>query len=777
MEKTLLLILDIFCLHSDAADTMRLLSGSLPFLATLLWSAFFYFKSQAVSRSWRWAFSLGCLLLGGWSLLSTEALSALHMLSLLPALGTWGILTFIPGILLLRQRSGIDLSIEGTRLRVKISLLPLWAILILAGTSLVIFLMAITSPPMNFDVQIYHMPRQIYWMMQGSVEPFAASHTHQISMPVLGEFLGLNLLILSGGDSWHNLIQAFFLVAGCGLVTLLTKSLGGSPRAQILSLLFVVLIPVLFFEASNAKNDIILSFFVLVPLLIGLKIWSAEWRVSIATLLLAALGAGLALATKGTAFVYLIPPALLIVTACIRRHYVRPLLLAILPGILLAILPATPQLIRNLRVFHSLEGPNLHHSNLRHDPASIASVALRDTVGQFTTRSEAWNHFLEIKTRAALNLIGRSADDPNTTFEGQEFHLPYFPGLEDIAPAPVQTAFLLLLPFAFFFPVFRKTCGIPPLFAVTALSLLLFCCIFRWQPWQGRLLIPAYFMAAPMAGFLLDLLHPSWMPMAFVFLELLTLKPHLMFAGQRPLIGGTSIFRTSKEDQMSRMMPGRAQEIQEIADYLKEHGTSRILVDGGTTEIYALLRGLHKDLPLASILSGQSTKPTKADAFIVPALSSAGIPPPPADLHPSAPVGYTVAWIGDYYRIFTPPKPKATSETVSAHFAGFDAGEFLSEPLFFGGSLHQWGRSLNSQKSQLQVSITAPSELQLVLHGNPGTRVVLSLDNGILLDETLKKDELRVTRALLPALHAQETLTFESSNASIWLEKLTVIPD
>jgi len=119
--------------------------------------------------------------------------------------------------------------------------------------------MAAVTPPMNFDVQIYHLPRQIYWMMQGSVQPFAASHTHQISMPVLSEFLGLNLLILSGGDAWHNLIQTLFLIAASGIVTRLAKSLGSSPRGQALAILYVIFVPVIFFEASNAKNDILLS--------------------------------------------------------------------------------------------------------------------------------------------------------------------------------------------------------------------------------------------------------------------------------------------------------------------------------------------------------------------------------------------------------------------------------------------------------------------------------------------------------------------------------------
>lgn len=634
---------------------MKTFLGFLPFAATVLWTAVFYFSHSSENRSWRWSLSLGCISLGSFVLVITEACSKARLLHHGPILIAWIAVSLIPLLLLWHLRRSIHPMHEIERFRAKITTPPLWLLLTINLSFAVIIVMAVVSPPMNFDVQIYHLPRQIYWMMQGSVEPFAASHTHQISMPVLSEFLGLNLLILSGGDGLHNLVQTFFLLASCGLVTLIAGSLGATPRAQLLSLLFVVLVPVIFFEASNAKNDIILSFFVLISLAVGVNIWTGQWNVSLPLLLLSALAAGLALSTKGTAIAYLPALALLIIAACIRTGAFRILLLAFVPSLLLSVLPAAPQLLRNMQVFHSPEGPNLHHSNLHHDPLSIASVALRNAVGQFTFGSESWNLMLEHETRSLLTYVGLNADDPSTTFEGQVFHLPYFAGLEDIVPAPVQTTLLLLLPFALLIPHFRRSRGMLPLFAVTFLSLLFFCLIFRWQPWQGRLLIPAYFIAAPMAGILLDILRPSWTPMAFILLELLTLKPHLMFAGQRPLIGGSSIFRMSKQDQISRMMPGRAAEIMKLTAYLKDHPEMhRVMIDSGATEIYGLLRSIHTSLPTVIILNGHSDQLCKADAIIMTSTRDAGVPPPHMDPRPIAPAGWEIAQMGTYYRVFRP---------------------------------------------------------------------------------------------------------------------------
>jgi hypothetical protein len=546
-----------------------------------------------------------------------------------------------------------------------LQLIQLWALLFLATAFGLILVMAVVTPPMNFDVQIYHLPRQIYWMMQGSVEPFIASHSHQISMPVLSELLGLNLLILSGGDSLHNLVQTLFLLASCGIVTLLVRSVGGNPKAQALSLIFVVFVPVLFLEASNAKNDIILSFFILIPLLVGVNIWTGRWSASVPLLLIASLSAGLAFATKGTAIAYLIASALLIIAACIHRKALHVLLLAILPGIFLVTAPAAPQFLRNMEMFGSPAGPNLNHTNLCHDPLSVLSVAVRNSVGQFTWDSEQWNLKLEKQTRKLLSHFGVNPDDPATTFEGQNFHLPYYAGLEDIVPAPFQTAFIILLPLSLLIPSFRRLQGVVPAFMAAYLSLFLFCIIFRWQPWQGRLLIPAYFMAAPLAGVVLDLLRPQWTPWIFVILELIALKPHLMYAGQRPLLGDASIFRMAKSDQMSRMMPGRTEDIQKLNAYLMDHPMiHNIMVDGGSTEIYDLLREIRATRPGITIISGHFDHPFRVDAVVSTTTSFAGVPPPPINHSPLSPPGFQLAWNGSYYRVFT-PTPAGGSSSVS----------------------------------------------------------------------------------------------------------------
>ena len=750
---------------------MVTLCGGLPFLATFLWTAAHFAVTPSTRRSWRWSLALSSVLLATFSLVLTETLSAIDLLAWGPVLAIWILSSILPTGILLANRRKLDCRNELARIRENLRTCPLWIGGLLVGTSALVLLMAVATPTMNFDVQIYHMPRQIYWLMQGSVEPFTAAHSHQISMPVLSEFIGLNLLVLSGGDHWHNLVQSLFLVACCGLVGLLVQTLGGSWRASWLAVLFAALVPVVFFEASNAKNDITLAFFILVPVLLALRVWSGEAHASARILLLAALCAGLAIATKGTAIAYLPPAGLALAWVYLRQGAGRSLALAVVPGVALALLPATPQLLRNAEVFGSPAGPNLHHSNQSHSPKDLFNVAVRNAAGQFTCESEHWNKFLESRTRSLLAWAGCDADDPATTFDGQNFHLPYFAGLEDLAPAPAQTALLLLLPFGFFLADFRRNTGILLLFAMGLLSLVIFCAIFRWQPWQGRLLIPAYFLAAPLAGILLDHLRPRWLPMIFAALALASLRPHLIYNGQRPLFGGGSILRNEKTDQMSRMMPGRSVEIRKIVEFLRASSAKRILIAGGATEIYGLLRELHQHAPELILLSGNAEHTGEADAIITPAISQAGIPVPPANLNPNAPAGFSPAWIGDYYKICT-RGPTNQSPIIAARFGGFLPNKELSEFWKQGSSLKKSGRITKTQHIELETISSGDLIATLEGSGKDGTRVSIQAADAILGEATIQNGRFAIQQHL--HLPRETKLIISTSGEGVFWNSLLI---
>ena len=751
---------------------MKTLCGMLPFLGTFLWMAAHFAASPPERRSWRWSLALACVLLASFALVLTEALSAVHLLSWGPVFGAWLLFSLVPTGILFARRHRLDPAAELRRLWEHLKSCPLWVACLLAGTATLIVVMGVATPPMNFDVQIYHLPRQVFWLMQGSVEPFAAAHSHQISMPVLSEFIGLNLLILSGGDHWHNLVQSLFLLASCGLVGLMAESLGGSRRAGWLGILFAVLVPVIFFEASNAKNDIIVAFFVLLPVALALRVWRGDMTASTRLLLLAALSAGLAIATKGTAIAYLPAAGLALALAYIRRHSWRPILLAAIPGLAMAILPAAPQLYRNLQAFGSPAGPNLHHTNQSHGPKDLANVAIRNIAGQFTCNSGTWNESLENSTRTLLAKLGSDPDDPATTFESQPFHLPYFAGLEDLVPAPAQTALILLLPLGFLFPAFRRHSGIALLFGILLLSLILFCAIFRWQPWQGRLLIPGYLLAAPLAGIFLDSLRPLFLPILFAAWALASLRPHMIYAGQRPLFGEGSILRNKKTDQMSRMHPGRSSEINKLVAYLRDSKIRQALIDGGATEIYGLLREFHQRLPELHLLSGSRQNAGTAEAIITPVLPDAGVPVPPANPAPTAPEGFKPAWIGDYYILYK-KEAAPLAPVIAASFAGYAPTTELTEIWKQGASLKKSGRNSTSQSFDLKPLSHGALHISLEGKGPNGATIAIKAP-GTHLERTIENGRFTLETTL--DIPPGSRITITTSEKDIFWTNIRILP-
>jgi hypothetical protein len=598
---------------------------------------------------WRWAFAVSCMLVSLHALLLTETLSALGCLNFPCLCAGW--VGFL--IAALWMSGGIPAGFLRRELLAtlgKIARVPPWCLLLIVLLITTIGVMALASPPCNYDVQCYHLPRQVYWLMQGSVRHFDATYSYQNVHPVLTEFLGLNLLVLSGGDHWHNLVQWVFLVASCGLLTLLVRALGGSARGQALAILFLLTVPVVFFEGSNAKNDIAESFFILMPLLIGIRLWKGEWMASLPCLLLAALSAGLAMAAKGTAIAYLPAVAVLIALSVLRQGKGRVLLACLPLALFLALLPILPNSLRNLHTYHSLGGEALSLLNGSHAPGAVIGVMVKNLSNQFACGPDGVVALVEEACRSLLGFLGLPPDDPLTNIPaaqlgGTKLRFFYATGCEDVVPAPVHALLALLLPFLPLSARVRKSAGALPLMLVTVSSFVMFCGIFRWQPWGGRLLIPEFFLLAPLAGLAGEIILLRWICPMIVMLQLLFLSLQVSTVGARHLLGWWSVFRMSGEEQMSIAFMGRREEIRAVCTEIRDSGARIVKVDGKDSPVYGLLREIRMELPDVRVVSGHAATPS-SEEIIVEALGSAQ-----SDSR-VIPKGYEIRREGRYYRVF-----------------------------------------------------------------------------------------------------------------------------
>jgi hypothetical protein len=455
------------------------------------------------------------------------------------------------------------------------------------------FLMAVLSPPNNADSLNYHLPRQLFWISQRSVFLSSAPYFAMLTQPPLAEYLGVNLMLLSDSDRLNNLLQFVAFVLVLVLLSLLLRALGYGRRPQLFAAVYFATLPAAFFQASNTKNDLLLSCFLLASL------WVTAGLPRHRRLKLDAAGAlgffaGAALLTKGTAVVYLTVIGVSVLAACLAKQVRISVGSGLLALAFTAVLPAVHYLPQGSAILHAESGSGSHHVNARFDPLSTSSVLVRNLGTQFGTPITAVNTAISGLVAGFHRTIGRELNDPSTTFAfGGPFQVRYEPTHEDFPPAFVHFLLIGLLPVFGF--AMRKQAVVRRdvlIFAGLALALLVgFSAVFRWQPWHARLLIPVVAVAAVSVGIaaafaghvlwrllLLAALAAWWSPSVGLF--------------QRPLIGPGSVFRASESALLIGKLPADNDIIDSLAKIFARITPCRMVVDTGSAFVYPALRAL-----------------------------------------------------------------------------------------------------------------------------------------------------------------------------------------
>lgn len=467
--------------------------------------------------------------LGTAALALTELLSPFHLLSRWPLAGAW-LLAAIAWTLLV------------SRAAVKWRSRPVEAgfAAIIAAIGGVVALTAILSPPNSADAMAYHLPRVVYWAQSGSVAFFPTPYLNQIMLQPLAEYLMLHTYLLTGGDRLINLI-AFAAYAGSIVgVSAIAGAFGLNTRSQAWAALFCATLPNAILQASGAKNDFLLAFWLVCAVYFAVR-RDALWL---------ALSAALALATKGTAYLFL-PPLLVYAAVVLPRRQLAWIAAAIcvLNG---------PQYVRNLQLsgsplgFDSAQGDAVfrwRNEHLTWKPG--VSNALRHTSEQLGARSPRWNQAVYDAVVRIHHTLGLDPEDRDTTWPGAHYGPPLNANHE--ANANNRWHLLLIAAAAIFAAATRNRQW--TWYASALLSaFLLFCLYLKWQPFLARLELPLFVLGAPLAAFLVEKLR---YPAAAVVLALFLVnnaRPALFENWTRPLKGPHSLWATARDDDYFRDM-------------------------------------------------------------------------------------------------------------------------------------------------------------------------------------------------------------------------------
>jgi hypothetical protein len=526
-----------------------------------------------------------------------------------------------PGLLLImRDLSGVRTALSQPR---ALSPLARLAVTIAASLGVVVLFVtlftALLAPPNNPDVLAYHLPRAMWWLQEGNVNPYVTADPRQVAFPPLNSYALLMVLAVGGSDQLSSLLQ-WLAFAWSALVALLIGRLSGFGRlALIVTGILVVTIPAGITLATTAKAEWLAALWPVIAL--GAVVSRSSQRIGFGPyLFLLGSTAALAVTTKATSALVVAVITVLGMWWEVRRidHDARWIVpvrnaviragavgLAALVGVLIGFVP---QAIRTYSVFQNLTGPDLDII-VRNPSISVMYGnlvrTLANNIGVPPPVSDWVNPYLP----TLLPLIGVPVRDDDALYLDAEFQL-LIGRNEDFTTNPIH---LILGLIAALVVVFMRKSP-PRLRYVSGIVLVTFAVLvatLQWNEWTNRFFLAVMVLAPLPLGWLLARGLESGGRKVTVIgatSALVVVAAAVygfvvsVYQEYRPLVGSASILTTSREDQYFYVndRPGTAGDSQiEVLSQAEALRTlpegSRIGLIGLDADAYLVWRFLNPD--------------------------------------------------------------------------------------------------------------------------------------------------------------------------------------
>jgi len=514
-----------------------------------------------VTNDWRVAFLKASIVWGLVVVASTEALSLFRALSFPALTAVWTLASVVAALGVWRRRSLLVGRLRANagdrpRLLLVLALLPIAAIVVATG------LIAWVAHPNTYDSMAYHMARVAHWIADGTVADYPTNILRQLYEPPWSEFAVLQLLVLSADNHLANLVQWFAMIGSVSAASLVALQLGATVRGQVLAATLVATLPMGILQASSTQTDYVVAFWLICDIYLALAFvnqrtpQAAAWFAS---------ALGLAMLSKGTAYIFAAPMVLVLGYWMLTRLRSR----VVWPALIMLLIPVAINggyFVRNEALFQNPLAPAADNADLVndvHSPQAIASNLVRDGVLQFGTPSASLNSLIERGiSRVHSQVLHIALSDPATTFPNATFQVNSLSLDEDYAGNPIQ-AILAIAAVLFTFGLALRRAP-PPLQLTYSVGLVLACALFaaylKWQPWHSRLELPVLVVAMPLVGALVATRGKAALVGLLGAAVCVAALPWVIDNQTRPLVGfafptqprllpdGTTIFSASRTD-------------------------------------------------------------------------------------------------------------------------------------------------------------------------------------------------------------------------------------
>jgi hypothetical protein len=354
-----------------------------------------------------------------------------------------------------------------------------------------LLLLAIFIPPNNWDSMAYHLPRIEHWIQNKNIYPYPTNIVRQVLTSPLSEYIIASFQILAGTDAFSNLVQfasfIFILFSGTLIFSILKIGIKG----QLFILLALLSLPMMLFQATTTQTDLLASFFFISFILFALLIIQIEANFKINFIFLA-LSLTLGILTKYHIAIFATPIVLYLLFILIKKKNNKNTIFAVLISCLTIALILTPLFLRNIYFFGSITGKDLFDENATIVKSTITiqnmfSNNLKHIVDFISLPINGYNNLLFSVNLTLHKIVGISENTPCNNWAGEPFtvnnHLN-----EDTAGSFIHAVFIIISLILVFKSKHKTNFFL--LFAYCFIAFSLYGLLFRYTPFDIRLLLP-----------------------------------------------------------------------------------------------------------------------------------------------------------------------------------------------------------------------------------------------------------------------------------------------
>ena len=354
-----------------------------------------------------------------------------------------------------------------------------------------LLLLDIFIPPNNWDSMAYHLPRVEHWIQNKNIYPYPTNIVRQVLTSPLSEYIIANFQILAITDSFSNLVQFASFIFILFSATLIFSLLKIGIKGQLFILLALLSLPMMLFQATTTQTDLLASFFFITFILFALRIIQTEVNFKTNFIFLA-LSLTLGILTKYHIAIFAAPIILYLLFVLLKKKNNKNTIFAILISCLTITIILVPLFVRNIYFFGSITGKNLFDENASIVNSTISIINMlsnnfKHIVDFISLPINGYNNLLFSINHFFHNVIGISENAPGNNWAGEPFTVNNY--LNEDTAGSLFHALLIILSLALVFKSKYKT-KLIFLFAYCFIAFSLYGLLFRYTPFNIRLLLP-----------------------------------------------------------------------------------------------------------------------------------------------------------------------------------------------------------------------------------------------------------------------------------------------